>query len=174
MHLNHKVNIDLLEFCKLGKFDYLELGKTKEWIFNNFPNPDDCDAIGDNAYQQNIWLYGNIELHFHEDLLYLIFSDYLWSLDSGPSLELNKWIFSNFDQLKLGFVIEALIEENIAFNLGYCNKEMIYLDLSLSKVRLSFHVFNKAKNENLTTDDLAGECLRHFHIVSFSLYEQMW
>ena len=60
MKLETKINIDILDFIKNGKFDYIKLGQTKEWILNNFPDPDILD------FKYNIWTYGNIEFHWNE------------------------------------------------------------------------------------------------------------
>ena len=40
MKLKTPIEIDFLGFFKTGKFDCLKLGQSKEWILNNFPNPD--------------------------------------------------------------------------------------------------------------------------------------
>jgi hypothetical protein len=81
MKLTDPINIDLLEFFKTGKFDYLKLGQNKKWILDNFADPDE---VFQNNYEAPIWLYGNVELHFRNDeTLFLIYSDYIDSLDGG-------------------------------------------------------------------------------------------
>jgi hypothetical protein len=86
MKLTDKIHIDILSFIRTGKFDYLKIGQTKEWILNNFPDPDDI-GIGDTIKNAQIWFYGNIELHFDKDELSLIFSENIVGLDGGPSIE---------------------------------------------------------------------------------------
>lgn len=99
MKLSDTIKIDLLEFFKTGKFDYLKLGLTKEWIINNFPDP---DGMSKSCYKHPIWRYGNIELHFHDDqTLFLIYSDYIDTLDGGKSLRLNKWILEEPEKLTM-------------------------------------------------------------------------
>ncbi len=63
MKLPNKIKIDLLDFIKNGKFDYIKLGQTKELILKNFADPDDfsIDFLNPNY---TIWFYGNIEFHF--------------------------------------------------------------------------------------------------------------
>ena len=39
MKNNHKVEIDMLKLFKTGKFDFLKMEQSKEWILNNFPDP---------------------------------------------------------------------------------------------------------------------------------------
>ena len=59
--LKNPVNVDLFKFVTKGEFDYIENGQTKEWILNNFPDP---DQIGDMGHGLSIWLYGRIEFQF--------------------------------------------------------------------------------------------------------------
>lgn len=34
MKFNHKITIDMLEFLKTGKFDYIEIGQTHNTLFH--------------------------------------------------------------------------------------------------------------------------------------------
>lgn len=64
MDIKDKIKIDFLEFFKFGKFDFIKLGQTKEWILNNFPEPDsrfDSEMLKNGC---DIWTYGDIEFHF--------------------------------------------------------------------------------------------------------------
>ncbi|QKX04063.1 hypothetical protein HN014_03790 [Aquimarina sp. TRL1] len=161
MKLTMPIEIDLLDFFKTGRFDHLKLGQTKEWIVNNFPDPDCFDADFLTA-EVNIWTYGGIELHFENEKLYLIFSDYWYEgkLDSGNQLKLNKWIFDDISQLNLLFVMTKLNEHNIDYkkktdNLG------VLLRLR-SGVELTF--------ENI--DDIEGVSTNSFQLTSFALVEE--
>ncbi len=116
MKINHPIKIDLLEFIRTGKFDYLQLGQTRAWVLNHFPDPDGFKQ-GDNWRRNKfeIFTYGNFELHFYQDILYLIFSDNL-DLDGGPSLKLtNQWILEKEEELTLPYVINELLKEKIDF-----------------------------------------------------------
>jgi hypothetical protein len=116
MKLPDPVKIDLLEFFRTGKFDCLKLGQTKEWILNNFPDPDEANLHKD----WPIWFYGNIELHFREDeTLFLIYTDYIDTLEGGPSLILDKWILDEPANLRLECVIHHLNRERIGFKLEH-------------------------------------------------------
>jgi hypothetical protein len=118
MQLQHRITIDLLEFIKTGKFDYVKLGQTKQWILTNFPDPDDYqDSSG--VYDNPIWWYGNIEFHFDKEELFLIHSDYIETLDGGDSLELKKWIFSDPQKLNLCYVLEQLNQQRIDFKVEH-------------------------------------------------------
>ena len=115
MKLQTKIKIDLLDFFKNGKFDYIKLGKTKEWILNNFPDPDgfNNDYLNPNC---PIWTYGNIEFHFDKaNELFLIFSDYLERIDGGESLELNKWILEDYSKLNLTYILAELNKQEINY-----------------------------------------------------------
>jgi len=161
MNLKEPVEIDFLDFFKTGKFDFLKLGQTKEWVLNNFPDPDgnfDRETLT-NKKGFDIWTYGDIELHFENKELFLIYSDYWyeWKFDGGKSLKLNKWIFEDISKLNLRFVLEVLNIHNIDYkkkteNLG------ILLRLN-SGVELTFENINDI--EDLNPND--------FHLSSFGL-----
>jgi len=116
MKLKTPIEIDFLEFFKTGKFDYLKLGQTKEWIINNFPDPDCYDAEF-LTEEVNIWTYGGIELFFENKKLYLIYSDHWYEgkLESCSQLKLNKWIFEDINKLKLLYVLKKLHEQSIDY-----------------------------------------------------------
>ncbi len=169
MKLKEPIRIDFLDFFKTGKFDYLKLGNTKEWILNNFPDPDGNFEKEDllKGKDFSIWQYGDLELHFEDQALFLIYSDhwYEWKLEGGESLILDKWIFDDIRKLTLRFVLEAFNSQNIDFkkktdNLG------VRLRLE-SGVELTFENINDI--EGLDTND--------FHVSSFGLvaeYPNRW
>jgi hypothetical protein len=172
MKLKAPIQINLLEFFKTGKFDYLKLGQTKEWILNNFANPDGMDH---NQLDWPIWRYGNIELHFHDNnTLYLIYSDYIDTLDGGPSLQLDKWILNEPEILTLDYVIRHLNKERINFKLehktlfeGFIIPSVELLD---SKVKLGFAPDEDDSDniENILARSKTEDC-NNFKLVSFSL-----
>ena len=117
MTLTEPIDIDLLTFIKTGKFDYIKLGQTKEWIINNFPDPD--ETYGDNC-NSPIWFYGDIEFHFNDDnKLFLIYSDHIDTLNGGQSLRLQKWIFDKPQELTIHNVTNHLAKERIGYQLKY-------------------------------------------------------
>jgi hypothetical protein len=140
MTLLEPIDIDLLAFIKTGKFDYIKLGQTKEWILNNFPDPDDT-AIG--GLKSLVWRYGNIEFHFDDnDKLFLIFSDYIDTLDGGPNLRLHKWIFDKPKELTLANVVRQFAVERMSYKLEYGVLSNSYTSVAIyslgSGVKLSF------------------------------------
>lgn len=95
MKFNTKIHIVFLDFIKHGKFDVIKLGQSKEWILNNFADPDKFDENPWIFKRSNcsIWTYGNIEFHFDkENNLWLIFSDYLEQLDGGKYKYSVRWL----------------------------------------------------------------------------------
>lgn len=146
MQLAQKITIDLLDFFKTGRFDCLKLSQTKEYIINNFPDPDGFEE-GYMNYRKHgdIWRYGNIELHFdNENKLYLIFSDYISTLNGGENLILEKWILNKSSDLTLLKVMDALNKEHIDFEKRTALQlNEIIVKLSTSKVELFFQLFEE-------------------------------
>jgi len=140
MKLKTKIDIDLLEIFKTGKFNYLKLGQTKEWILNNFPDPDNY-SVDASVFENDVWCYGDIELHFRKDsTLFLIFTNHIDSLEGGRSLSLNKWILNNPKYLALEKLLGHLVLERIdfIFNIRACLNlycKIVY-SLFLSETRL--------------------------------------
>jgi hypothetical protein len=140
MKINHKITIDLLEFVKSGQFDFIKLGQTKEWILQNFPDPDGFDDSAA-VYAHPIWRYGNIEFHFSQNELTSIYSDYIDELSGGSSLELKKWIFSVPQNLTLPYVMEQLNQQRIDFKTvhkTYGDLTFVSVSMLKSKVTLGF------------------------------------
>jgi hypothetical protein len=137
MKLNKQIEINILDFLKYGKFDYIKLGQTKEWILNNFPDPDD--------YSKNIFKYGDIEFHFKDGILFLIFSEYFSNLklDGGKNINIINWIFNTLNELTLINIIKLLNENGI----NYTKKEQEwFIELKLERgVKI---IFDKIENLN--------------------------
>jgi hypothetical protein len=173
MKLSDPIKIDLLEFFKTGKFDYLKLGQTKEWILNNFADPDDLEYY---TSDYPIWHYGNIELHFRDDeTLFLLYCDYIHTLEGGPSLQLDKWILNEPANLELEYVIRHLNRERINFKLEHQTSSQGFvgtnIELLESKVLLGF----APEETEDDIDEFLARCKtadsNTFKMVSFSLYD---
>jgi len=81
--LERPVVVDLYDFIIKGAFDCIKIGQTKEWILNNFPDPDDVENGFHMTKKGSIWTYGNIEFHFSDNILFLIFCDNFSTFDEG-------------------------------------------------------------------------------------------
>ncbi len=141
MKFNRKITISLFSFVKQGKFNVLKTGQTRGWVLDNFPNPDGFEE-GDNWRngEFEIFSYGDFELHFSYDVLYLIFADYQGKIDAGDSLLFTqKWLFEkDTSALNLPFVIKGLKKEKISFEIEK-NSKLHAITLHLeSKVALHF------------------------------------
>jgi len=87
-------------------------------VLDNFPNPDDFeDGESWRNGEFEIFNYGDFELHFSHDILYLIFADFDGMIDAGDALIFTqKWIFEkDTSALNLPYVIDELEKENIRF-----------------------------------------------------------
>jgi hypothetical protein len=111
------VEVDLFEFIKTGRFDYVELGQTKEHIRRNFCAPDDASA--DDA----IWRYGGMEFFFDETgRLYMIFADGFrgGEIRDGENLKLrNLWRFKKPIELDPVIFMRALLAEGMDFSVAH-------------------------------------------------------
>ncbi len=138
MKFNNKIKVSIKEFFLYGKFDFIELGQSKEWILNNFPNPDDFGS-GNTIQKAKVWRYGNLEFHFEKDRLNMIFSDYIDNLSIGNNLILEKWILKKPSKLFLKNVINKLNKQKMDFSICHI-KTLNYVELFLhkSKVTLTF------------------------------------
>jgi hypothetical protein len=149
MKLEKKPVIRLFDFFRDGAFDYVKPGRTKEWILNNFPDPD--DSMGNNllSKRNNIWRYGSIEFHFADDRLYSIFSDSLYNFDGGESLDVDLWLI-NEDDLRLINVLKILNDNNMDYEKKTCKHDAVRLVL-FSGVELGF--LNVKEIEGLNKND---------------------
>lgn len=149
MKLNHKIDIDLKAFILNGKFDYVEIGQTQEWLAQNFADPDDQADMGN---QIDIWRFGSIEFHFFENKLFLIWCDDLTNLSTAKGLKIKTWIFKDRKELNFVKVLKILnkFEKNysVKFNSKLNNIQLKLID---SQIVLHFepkkesHIANKFK-----------------------------
>jgi hypothetical protein len=152
MKLKKRIDIHLKDFVEKGKFGGLKLGKTKEWILNNFPDPDDIS--GNNMDYSLIWTYGKFELHFDigdKKTLYSIFTDYMPPVDGGEFLKIDPWIFKR--SITLIDTISHLNTQKIDFKIEYLDKyNYTKITIIKSNVELTFdhykNRFKKYKNLN--------------------------
>lgn len=125
MQLNHTIEIDILKLFQTGTFDFIQIGKTKEWILNNFPPPDDY-ARGDNLENSEIWRYGTIEFYFTGDILWQVYTDYLDPIHAGKHFKIKKWILEDPYLLSLDFVCQNLNKERINYQIKHTTKNNFY------------------------------------------------
>jgi len=171
MKMKSPVVISMLEFIRDGKFDYIKIGQTREWIFHNFPSPDGWEEELLHVLEIfNIWRYGNIEFHFEEDQLSSIFCDDFSTYDedtdkivnqwnAGKWIDLDLWIFDRVEKLNLSYVMEILNQNRISFSVFHSDLNVVIRILK-SNVEL---VFEKKSHEELDSDT------NLFQFVAFGL-----
>ncbi|MCP3773784.1 hypothetical protein NLX71_10730 [Paenibacillus sp. MZ04-78.2] len=157
--LTNPVHVDLFKFVVHGEFDYIKMGQTKEWILNNFPDPDTMSNMNHDLY---IWQYGNIEFHFHHDVLYMIWCDNFYRFTAGKHIHLNKWIFEKTRYLTLSKTMKVLNEHKISFTLVH-NKNLknAIIRILKSNVELWF--------EPNDDEDYKNPDANTFHFMAFGL-----
>ncbi len=149
MQLKYKLHLDFEEFLRDGKFDYIQLGKTKEWIINNFPDPDAP------FLDQSIWLYGNIEFHFDGDMLFLIHLEKFKDLDVSDKFHINPWFLGT--QYRLKDILHELNQKHMDYYKVTRDFDgTIELVMLKSKVKL-FFTFKEDFKKNMTENRLAME-----------------
>ena len=127
-----KVDIDILDFVKTGKFGFLKLGESKDEIINQGFPPEDW-LNGESKESSRIWRYGNIELHFDNgNDLSGIFTDYVSDIDCGESISIsNWWILPNGK--KRPDLLSTIKELNcLSLNYTKTTFDVGYIELKLS------------------------------------------
>lgn len=147
-----KVDVDLLDFVKTGKFGFLKLGESKDEIINQGFPPEDW-LNGESKESSTIWRYGNIELHFDNGHnLSGIFTDYVSDIDGGESISIsNWWILPN--GVKKPDLLRTLKELNgLGLNYTKTTFDVGYVELKLSNgVYFSFDHPDENPNEEQNT-----------------------
>ncbi|MDX1652268.1 MAG: hypothetical protein R3277_07245 [Brumimicrobium sp.] len=139
MKLRDKLHIDIEEFFSTGKFDHLKLGKSKEWVINNFPDPDDYEK--EDIFNDDIWTYGSVELHFYKKELVLIYSEGITNLNGGDSIDIRKGILGSDRECDLNGIMSYLNQRQIDFCKKTQSVGFYSIDLILeSGVKLGFQL----------------------------------
>ena len=136
--LNHKIQINLEEFITLGKFYFIKIGQNKEWILNNFPEPDDFGG-GKSIDDATIWRYGNIEFHFIKDKLEMIFCDYIQDINGGDSLELDISLLHNLKNLTFDSISKKLTSLKVNYSVQHeLSLNQVFLKVTESNIEMRF------------------------------------
>ena len=173
MKLNHTITIHLREFFLKGKFDHLKLGQSKEWVLEHFPDPDGMDQYPELVHQ-DVWVYGNIELHFTNNKLFLIFSDYLPGLYGGPSLKLDLWFLKEKKDISLGEVTSYFHAKHIDYSKSTkCYGECIVRLMLKSGVQLGFALHEEVDEDIEAYYQRSRETSQdEFSLISFSYMQE--
>lgn len=161
MLLKESIDIDLYKFITEGTFDCIKIGQNKEWILNNFPDPDYQDDMGHDCY---IWSYGNLEFHFEGDELFLIWCDNFIQLDAGKHINLQPWVFQDLhkEDISLTKFINLLNADKISHIIYHDHKiQNAIVRILKSNAEIYFDYPVEKEYEAVSGDD--------FYLVGFGL-----
>ena len=77
-----------------GQLAGVRPGDPRELVRAQLGEPDDWHA-GAPVEVSAIWRYGNFEVHFDGDVVWMLFNDYLDDLDAGPGRTLDPWMIAS-------------------------------------------------------------------------------
>lgn len=134
-----KHQIDILDFFKTGQFANLYVGQTATDVLNNFAKPN--SIWHDKISNTEIWTYGNIELFFDKNQLFMIYTDHFHHqiLHGGKFLHIKKRLFKKPKKLTLQNVVKFLLKHKIEFQTIYQRDLNLILRLK-SNVCLNFEL----------------------------------
>jgi hypothetical protein len=109
------MQVSMLELARTGRFGRIEVGAARQQILEVLPQPSiwSAEPAWDEA---KIWKYGQIELHFAKDRLWMIFSDGDGLVDGSPSLKIDAWVLRR--GLPRTLLEDALRAEQIDYSLS--------------------------------------------------------
>lgn len=165
MKLNQPIDIDLKLFFLKGEFDCIKPGQTKEWILNNFADP---DSNWDNEYGQSIWTYNSLEFHFDKDQLYLIWCDGLSHLTPCHQLNYTKWFLDDDSPLTLSYVLHILNVEAVNYKVKHnIALHIVQVKIIDSNVTLHFEQLEETKCQNSNEYEFIAFGLSHGDYETF-------
>ena len=140
------IQINLRDFFLKGQFDSVKIGQTKDYIINNFAQPDDDSDMG---YNMRIFSYGCIEFHFEFDVLFLIWCDNLTYLKNTKSIKFDKWIIKDLAKMTLPNVLKILNSEKSNYSVKFDEKlKNAIIKIKPSNVNLWFEPMKEENDEN--------------------------
>lgn len=100
-----------------GQLAGVSPGDSRALVRERLGGPDrwSADQAADSA---GIWAYGNFEVHFDGDVVWMIFNDYLDALDAGPGRRLDRWFVAPGEVPGPELVLERLRAELVPFVVG--------------------------------------------------------
>ena len=135
MKFDHLVDVSFHNFVFNGKFDFVELGQTMAWLEQNFVEPDSKNDMGNGFY---IWLFGNVEFHFENNKLYMIWCDYLSQIHLGKAIRFDKGILNNVAELNVTRVFNMLVNEGADLQIRRQSPHTLLIHVNRSGVTLWF------------------------------------
>ena len=84
----------LKTFIESGVLGSLQVGMSRASVEQSLGAPPSWEDRARGYRKADIWKYGDIELYFQDDALWMIFADDFQVPDGGKSIELDAWIIS--------------------------------------------------------------------------------
>jgi hypothetical protein len=127
-----KFKVDMRDFLRTGNFGPIRLGMTRKQVEHLLGKPQGWGGRfpwqtgqleKDRSYNDcPVWIYDDMEFHFGEQQLFLIYCDHLDRLKSrGDVFNLNRWVLEKKPPTREQ-VEHALVEEDI----NYTHKRLEY------------------------------------------------
>ncbi len=85
------------DFLRTGAFGSINLGISRDDLWSHLGEPENW-SLGPGkrsaASRAAIWKYVDVEFHFSEDRLLLVFADHVERLDGGRAINVGLWILN--------------------------------------------------------------------------------
>ncbi len=110
------VQFSIRDMVVEGQLAGVRPGDPRALVRTQLGAPDDWNADGQ-FETATLWRYGNFEVHFDGDVVWMLFNDYLDALDAGPGRTLDAWILRP-SVPRPDAVLQQLRAENVPFVVG--------------------------------------------------------
>lgn len=105
----------LEEFARTGRLGLLSIGLTRAEVLSSLGAPTDY-AAGKPIEQSDIWKYGDVEVYFADEVVWLVHFDWFDVPNGGPTLRIEPWVIRR--GLPLNLLEDALHSSSIEFTAG--------------------------------------------------------
>jgi hypothetical protein len=123
------VTFSIRELVVEGQLAGIRPGDPRELVRAELGPPDEWNA-NSGADTATIWRYGNFEVHFAGDVVWMLFNDYLDSLDAGPGRDLDPWIIQPAAVPGPDEILQRLHADNVPFVVGrdVLDRRVVWID----------------------------------------------
>src|SRR4051794_18270806 len=105
------IHFSMRAFVVEGVLGGARAGMTRDEIRATIGEPDEW--TGDVVSEADVWRYGLFEVHFNEDVAWLLYTDYVDPPKAGPGRTLDLWVFAERPPSKAE-MLEHLRREGVA------------------------------------------------------------
>ena len=171
MKPNPAIKVDFKDFLFEGKFGGIKTGQTKKFIIKNFSTPDDESDMGNDV---SIWRFGNIELHFDKEMLFLIWCDNLPYIKSTKAIKLDKTFLTSLLKLDLSNAQRILNKQIDSKIYNYSVKFDIDLETAIIKIKNSGVCLHFESQDVM--EYIKGKLtnFNHFKLIAFGLSDKKY